>query len=109
MGAVSAFFCGFETFEEYCRERWEFTKTYANYLVDSSNIVENLTTIVVKPERETHVRPLSKLEPEKNALQVKKFRMCAYKCLCAFLIKTDVCDNSPNKGKNYKSGAKKVK
>ncbi|MBW2631052.1 MAG: hypothetical protein JRC90_04705 [Deltaproteobacteria bacterium] len=52
------------TFEDYCRERWEFKTSYANYLVASTDVMENLTTIVVKPANEGQTRPLTKLEPE---------------------------------------------
>jgi hypothetical protein len=60
---------GFETFEAYCKDRWDFTKSYANYLVSATTVIENLsemTTIVVKPSTESQTRPLAKLEPEQQ-------------------------------------------
>jgi hypothetical protein len=54
------------TFEAYCRERWDMTKTRANQLIQSSEVMENLTTIVVKPTHESQVRPLAGLDPEQQ-------------------------------------------
>ncbi len=56
----------FATFEEYCRERWGFTKTYANNIIAASEVVSNLTTLVVKPATETQARPLAKLPAEQQ-------------------------------------------
>ena len=55
-----------KTFEEYCRERWGFTKTYANNLIGATTASENLTTMVVKPISERQLRPLTHLEPEQQ-------------------------------------------
>ena len=52
-----------ETFEAYCRERWGFSKTHANRLVESALVMENLTPIGVKPATESQARPLAKLPP----------------------------------------------
>jgi len=60
---------GFGTFEEYCKAKWDFTKSYANYLISSTSVMDNIssvTTIVVKPATETQTRPLSKLEPQQQ-------------------------------------------
>lgn len=38
------------TFEEYCRERWGMSRQRANQLVGAASVVENLTTMVAKPE-----------------------------------------------------------
>lgn len=57
---------GYDTFEAYCKSRWDFTKSYANYLISSNAVLENLTTIVVKPQTESQTRPLAKLQPEQQ-------------------------------------------
>ena len=60
---------GYETFEAYCRDRWDFTKSYANYLISSTTVINNLsdvTTMVVKPTSERQCRPLAKLEPQQQ-------------------------------------------
>lgn len=59
------------TFEDYCQMRWQMSKTYANRLIAASEVIENLTTIVVKnelPQHETHVLPLTALQPEEQQL-----------------------------------------
>jgi len=38
-----------KTFEEYCRGRWEMTKTNANRLISSAQVTENSTPIGVIP------------------------------------------------------------
>jgi uncharacterized coiled-coil protein SlyX len=57
------------TFEAYCQERWDFSKTYANNLIAATSVRNNLTTIVVKqlPANEAQARPLAKLkDPEQQ-------------------------------------------
>lgn len=65
-----------KTFEQYCRDRWDCSKTLANYQIAGSEAVQNLTTIVVKnnpdtknpqgilPVNEAQTRPLIKLKPD---------------------------------------------
>lgn len=56
---------GFKTFEDYCQVKWQITKRYVNYLIQSSEVINNLGTIVpILPKTETQVRPLTSLEPE---------------------------------------------
>jgi hypothetical protein len=57
---------GFDTFEVYCQERWQMTKSRANQLVDAARVVENLATIVVTPSNEAQARPLTSLAPEQQ-------------------------------------------
>ncbi|MCB0205745.1 MAG: hypothetical protein KDH89_13065 [Anaerolineae bacterium] len=54
------------TFEDYCRERWGWTRQRANQLIASADVVSNLemTTIVVKPSTESQARPLAPLSPD---------------------------------------------
>jgi hypothetical protein len=54
------------TFEDYCRDRWGMSKTNANRLVQSAEVVENLTPIGVKPENEAQTRPLAKLPADEQ-------------------------------------------
>ena len=51
----------FRTFEDYCRQRWDMTRQYANQLISSVHVVNSLETIVSKPTAESQVRPLSQL------------------------------------------------
>ena len=59
---------GFTTFEAYCKDRWNISRRYAHYLIESSDVVANLCTIVHKslPATETQCRPLICLEPEQQ-------------------------------------------
>lgn len=55
----------FETFEEYCLSKWSIARNYANKMIASSDVIDNLGTIVpILPNNEGQVRPLTKLEPE---------------------------------------------
>ena len=54
----------FDTFEDYCRQRWRMTKSRANQLVAAVEVAGNLTTTVaIAPTSERQIRPLAKLEP----------------------------------------------
>jgi hypothetical protein len=54
------------TFDEYCKERWDFTDRYARNLISGSEVNENLKsgTIVPKilPQTESQARPLAKVK-----------------------------------------------
>lgn len=54
------------TFEDYCRERWGMSKTHANRMIDSAEVVSNLTPIGVIPNTESQARPLTVLEPQQQ-------------------------------------------
>lgn len=57
----------FDTFEDYCRERWKFSRPRAYQFIDSAKVIPNLSTNVDKPSTEAQVRPLTKLPPTKQA------------------------------------------
>jgi phage N-6-adenine-methyltransferase len=48
-----------KTFEDYCRGRWEFSKTHANRLIQSAEVLDNLAPIGVKPQTESQARELA--------------------------------------------------
>lgn len=62
----------YDTFEAYCQKRWNMTRWYANRVIASAGVIENLVTIVTKenplplPATESQVRPLVQLEPAKQ-------------------------------------------
>lgn len=56
----------YATFEKYCQERWQMTKSRANQLVDAAKVCENLTTLVVIPDSERVARPLASLTPDQQ-------------------------------------------
>lgn len=57
----------YNTFEDYCRERWGFTDRRARQLMSAAETVTNLQTgtiVPVFPQTESQARPLSKLTPQ---------------------------------------------
>src|SRR5262252_6851682 len=57
----------FDTFEAYCRQRWQISRQRAHQLIDASEVARNLSTIVdIQPAHESQIRPLSKLDPEQQ-------------------------------------------
>lgn len=58
----------YETFEDYCRERWGFTDERARLLMRSSEVIDTLketpTIVGVLPQNEAQVRPLITLPTE---------------------------------------------
>lgn len=58
---------GFDTFEIYCKSKWDFTGSYARYLMLSAGVMDNIKTVtIVTPSTESQARPLSKLEPDQQ-------------------------------------------
>lgn len=58
-----------ETFDEYCRHRFAFTRRHVDYLVAASQVVDNLMRTdcsQILPTKEYQVRPLAKLSPEQQ-------------------------------------------
>lgn len=56
----------FDTFELYCRDRWGFSKTSANRHILAYKTVDLLAPIGATPSKESQVRPMTKLEPQKQ-------------------------------------------
>ncbi len=54
------------TFEEYCREKWGFTRMKASQFIAASEVMENVNNCLQKPATESQARPLSKLPPEEQ-------------------------------------------
>lgn len=48
----------FDSFEEYCRERWGMSQSKGYYLIYSSSVVDNLGDGITLPERSSHAAPL---------------------------------------------------
>jgi hypothetical protein len=64
---------GYETFEQYCKERWEFNRAHAYRLIDSAKVIENVSPIGdIKPTTESQARPLTKLEPQQQQVAWEK-------------------------------------
>jgi len=55
----------FNTFEDYCQQKWSLSKPYVNRIISASQTFSNLTPMgTILPESERQVRPLTSLEPE---------------------------------------------
>jgi len=55
----------FNTFEDYCQQKWTLSKPYVNRIIAASLTFNNLTPMgAILPESERQVRPLTSLEPE---------------------------------------------
>ena len=55
----------FNTFEDYCQEKWSLGKRYVNQLIQASEVISNLGAMApILPESERQTRPLTSLEPE---------------------------------------------
>jgi hypothetical protein len=55
----------YKSFDEYCRQRWDFGRNYGNKLIEAAVVVNNLST-AAKPQSETAARVLSKVPEEKR-------------------------------------------
>ena len=54
----------YNTFEAYCRAKWEYGRNYVDRLISAAQVFTHLmTNSHQKPERETQVRPLVGLSP----------------------------------------------
>ncbi|GAB1542043.1 hypothetical protein NUACC21_47170 [Scytonema sp. NUACC21] len=57
----------YNTFEEYCHQRWEISRRTAYQLIDAAIVLENVRNCAQKlPLNEAQVRPLVALPPEKQ-------------------------------------------
>ena len=58
------------TFEEYCRERFNFTRQAANYLIAGASVFEILTTngCQILPTAERQVRPITSLDEDEQVI-----------------------------------------
>jgi hypothetical protein len=55
----------YETFEDYCNQRWGWGRNYTNKLISSAEVIGNLGTIVpILPTTESQARPLTSLTPD---------------------------------------------
>lgn len=54
----------FKTFEEYCQNRWDFSRQYVNKIISAAEVVSKMETTVSKPTSERQVRELAKAPEE---------------------------------------------
>ena len=55
----------FGTFEDYCRGKWGFNRTYSFYMIEAAKVVANISVHNCErlPQTESQTRPLIALEP----------------------------------------------
>lgn len=54
-----------KTFEDYCQDRWGIQRAHAYRLIESAEVVQNLSPIGdILPSTESQARPLTQLEPQ---------------------------------------------
>ena len=57
----------YDTFEDYCREKWKMSDRRARQLMDASSVVQTIgESGTIVPKCESQVRPITKLEPEQR-------------------------------------------
>jgi len=57
----------FDTFEDYCRDRWGMKRAHAYRMIEAATVIDNLSPIGDKlPATESQVRPLTSLEPDRQ-------------------------------------------
>jgi len=58
----------YSTFEEYCQQKWNMGRAYANRLIAAAVVVQNLAPIgaISPPTSEAQARPLANLNPEQQ-------------------------------------------
>lgn len=58
---------GFETFDAYCKAKWDFSRSYAYRLMDSASVIDVVSPIGdIQPATESQCRALAHLEPQQQ-------------------------------------------
>jgi hypothetical protein len=56
----------FSRFEDYCQDRWNWSRAHAYRLIDAAQVVHNVSPIGDTPKNEAQARELVKLPPEEQ-------------------------------------------
>ncbi len=62
----------YATFDDYCRQKWEYSKTHANRLIEAAAVAAVLTPMGVKVKSESQLRPLVALPPQRIPVAWKR-------------------------------------
>jgi hypothetical protein len=101
------------TFEDYCRTKWEMSKTQANRLISAAKVVENISTVAPKEVTEhlteSVIRSLSALDPKD---QKKAFRQAVKIAppatgVTAKIVSQAAHEVAPSKFKKTNGGARR--
>ena len=60
---------GYDTFEAYCKERWDFSRRNAYYLIDAAEVIGNVKRASQTDNIPSSIRqtvPLARLEPDQQ-------------------------------------------
>ena len=58
---------GYDTFEAYCKHRWDFNRAYAYRLMGSAQVIDAVSPIGIQsPDNERQTCPLARLEPDQQ-------------------------------------------
>jgi hypothetical protein len=63
---------GYETFEEYCKKRWDFTGRHAERLMAAAKVIENTRPVGRIPDTERQARHLASLTAEQQLIAWQK-------------------------------------
>ena len=64
---------GYETFEAYCKAKWDFSRSYAYRLIESANVIDVVSPIGdIKPTTESQTRPLVLLPADQQLIAWQK-------------------------------------
>lgn len=64
---------GYDTFEAYCKDRWDFSRSYAYRLIGSANVVDVVSPIGdIHPTTESQTRPIAKLSAPQQRIAWQK-------------------------------------
>ena len=64
---------GYETFEAYCKAKWDFRRSYAYRLIESANVIDVVSPIGdIKPTTESQTRPLVRLPADQQLIAWQK-------------------------------------
>ncbi len=82
----------FQTFEEYCLERWEWTQQRAGQIIRAAKCARMLETIVsISPARESHIRPLlEKLDNDKDREHVWSRVVARHERITAAMVESEI-------------------
>jgi len=62
----------YERFDDYCKEEWGLGKAHAYRLIESAQIVSNLSPIGDIPKNENQIRPLTRIKDTKKQIDIWK-------------------------------------
>ncbi len=109
---------GFDNFDDYCKQRWDMGRVYAHRLEAASNVIDNLKMLPNRqqflPVSEWQLRPLVKLEPEKQrqvwekVMEIAPVKESGTPKVTAKLIENVVAEVTGETPKEKKSKSDKV-